>query len=267
MNRTGMLIVLVIAALTGLLFGLFPQLDIKISALFFNSASQSFLNDRAVLGGVHWAAAARDISMWVVTSLAVPAAVALLFKLLIPGTRLAMPARAIMVLLLTLALAPGLLTNVVLKEHWGRPRPIDVRDFAGPDRFMPWWDPRGQCPRNCSFVTGEGSGAFWTLAPAALAPAPLRPFAYTAAVGFGAAVGTLRMAYGGHFLTDVVSSGVFTFIIIWVVHGAFYRWTTSAISDEELESYLERLLDRVHIPVGRAILRVGSLLGRTLGCI
>ena len=58
----------------------------------------------------------------------------------------------------TLALAPGLLTNVILKSHWGRPRPIDVVEFGGDQHFVPWWDPRGDCPDNCSFVAGEPSG-------------------------------------------------------------------------------------------------------------
>ena len=71
-------------------------------------------------------------------------------------------------MLLTLVLAPGVVANLVFKEHWSRPRPIDVTEFGGSEHFRPWWDPRGDCPKNCSFVAGEPSGAFWTLAPAML---------------------------------------------------------------------------------------------------
>ena len=99
----------------------------------------------------------------------------------------------------TLALGPGLLTNVLLKSHWGRPRPIDIVAFGGDQHFVPWWDPRGECPDNCSFVAGEPSGAFWTLAPAALVPPPWRALATVAALAFGAGLGLVRAGGGGIF--------------------------------------------------------------------
>jgi membrane-associated phospholipid phosphatase len=145
------------------------------------------------------------------------------------------------------------LTNVLLKEHWGRPRPIDVGEFAGNETFVAWWDPRGSCLHNCSFVAGEGSGAFWALAPAALAPPQLRPLAYGAALAFGAATGTLRIAFGGHFFSDVVFSGVFTFLIIWVVHGLLYRWPRPAISDAALEAAIGRTLLPIHAPCANLV--------------
>jgi hypothetical protein len=49
-----------------------------------------------------------------------------------------------------LAGTSGLLVNGVLKEHWGRPRTIDVAQFGGIEHFVAWWDPRGDCPKNCS---------------------------------------------------------------------------------------------------------------------
>ena len=78
--------------------------------------------------------------------------------------------RAVVFLITTLALAPGLMANLILKDHWGRPRPYTITEFNGDAQFIPWWDPRGGCDANCSFVAGEGASSFWTLAPAALAP-------------------------------------------------------------------------------------------------
>src|SRR6516225_9596504 len=158
MNRTGLLIALVVAAATGLLFGLYPRLDIDISAWFFDPVTQGFPAGRTTGSGVSWPAWGREFAMWVVTALAVPAGVTLLGKLLRPGMRMLIPARAAVLLVTTLLLAPGLLTNVLLKEHWGRPRPIDVREFTGRQTFVAWWDPRGGCLHNCSFVAGEGAG-------------------------------------------------------------------------------------------------------------
>ncbi len=86
-----------------------------------------------------------------------------------------------------------------------------MHQFGGDYRFTPWWDPRGDCPDNCSFIAGEPSGAFWTLAPAALAPPEWRPLAYGAALAFGVGIGVLRIAGGAHFFSDVVFAGVFMY--------------------------------------------------------
>ena len=256
MNRTGLVIALAVGAVTGLVFGFFPQLDLKISGLFFDPETRQFtLLHQVLLQQLTWPAHLRDASMWIVAAPAVLAGIALAAKCVVPTTRLRVPGRAIVFLLASLALAPGLLVNVALKEHWDRPRPIAVREFNGPDRFVPWWDPRGTCGHNCSFVAGEASGAFWTLAPAALAPAPARIFAYAAAIGFGSAVGTLRMAFGAHFFTDVVFAGVFTFLIVWLVHAALYRWRGTAISDAAIERAIERVFMPPHAALFRLVAR------------
>jgi len=79
-----------------------------------------------------------------------------------------------------------------------------VVELGGTQPFMQWWDWRGKCDGNCSFVSGEASGAYALLAPAAVVPAPWRIAAIGAAVGYGTAVGLLRVAVGGHFSTDVI---------------------------------------------------------------
>jgi membrane-associated PAP2 superfamily phosphatase len=165
-------------------------------------------------------------------------------KLVRPRWPLLVPGRAIVLMLVTLALAPGVLANVVLKEHWGRPRPIDVAEFKGDEHFRPWWDPRGDCPRNCSFIAGDATGAFWTLAPAVVAPPAVRMLAVGAALAFGAGVGVLRMAAGAHFFSDVVFAGVFTLLVIWLTHGLIYRWRRTRITDETVERAIERLRGR-----------------------
>lgn len=238
MNCTGLLIALAIAAVVGVVFGLYPELDLRLSQPFYeiDRASNKFgLRTDEMLIIV------RELAMWLITAIAVVPGLALAIKIMWPRTRLKVPGRAIVFMLSTLALAPGLWANVILKDNWGRPRPIDVPQFGGAEPFKAWWDPRGVCLKNCSFVTGDGSGAFWTMAPAALAPPAWRPAAYATAIAFGAGVGVLRMSFGGHFLTDVVFAGVFTFIIIWLVHGYLYRWPRTRTTDEAIERGIERV--------------------------
>jgi lipid A 4'-phosphatase len=235
MNRTGLFAALAVAVLVGLLFGVYPDLDLRIAGLFFDQEKNEFaLRWRPHLGFL------RDAGMWVVALVVAPAVAALVLKLILPRRPLLIQGRAILFLLVTLALGPGLIVNVGLKDYWGRARPIDVPQFGGVEPFTPWWDPRGVCPKNCSFVAGEASGAFWTLAPAALAPPPWRAAAYVAAISFGTGVGLLRMAFGAHFISDVAFAGVFMFLLIWIVHGLIYRWPRTRLSGAAVDGWLTR---------------------------
>ena len=233
MNRTGLLIALGLALVIGLLFGIYPELDLKLAALFYDPAGASFPLKRNGL-----AAFARDGAMWVAWALALPALVAIVAKVARPDRPMLIPGRAAVFLLITILLSAVVLTNLTFKSYWGRPRPVVVTQFNGDQEFMPWWDPRGGCGRNCSFFSGEGATAFWTYAPAALTPPAWRPLAYVAATLFGVTTSVLRMAFGGHFFTDVAFAGVLMFILVWCMHGLLYRWRTRP-SDEAIERALE----------------------------
>lgn len=250
MHRTGLTISLTIGFAVGVICAVDPQLDLDIAGAFFNPALHLF--------GVNaqmWVQHSREAARVIITLLVLPAFLAILGKLIWPHRPMLIEARAAAFLIATLALGPGLLTNVILKDHWGRPRPIDVRQFGGDYRFTSWWDPRGDCPNNCSFIAGEPSGAFWTLAPAALAGPELLPLAYAAALAFGAGVGVLRIAAGAHFFSDVVFAGVFMYLLIWLIHGLIYRWPATRIDEaaaerrlaeagEKLAALARRLRDR-----------------------
>jgi len=236
MNRTGLFIALGLALVTASLFGIHPELDLKLAALFYDATSKSFPLKLNTL-----AAIARDGAMWIAWALAAPAILALLAKLVRPDRPLLISGRAMVFLLVTLILSAGVLTNLTFKSYWGRPRPVVVTQFNGPDQFVAWWDPRGSCGRNCSFFSGEGATAFWTYAPAALAPPAWRPLAYTAATLFGVTTSVLRMAFGGHFFTDVAAAGLVTFIMVWLAYAFIYRWPSTRLSDQGIEAALMRL--------------------------
>jgi lipid A 4'-phosphatase len=235
MNRTGLFSALALALVVGLLFGLYPELDLKLAALFYDPQTRNFPLK------LNWIASlVRDAAMWIAWGLAAPAIVALVVKLLRPDRPLIMSGRAVVFLLVTMTLSAGVLTNLTFKSYWGRPRPVLVREFAGDLPFVPWWDPRGGCTRNCSFFSGEGATAFWTLAPAALAPPAWRPLAYTAATIFGAVTSGLRMAFGGHFFTDVAIAGIVTFLVIWLAFALIYRWSSTRLTDAQIDAALTR---------------------------
>ena len=235
MNRTGLLVALALALVIELLFGIYPELDLKLAALFYDPATRSFplkFNSDAEF--------ARDAAMWFAWALALPALAALVIKLLRPNRRLLISGRAVVFLLITLILAAGVLTNFTFKSYWGRPRPVVVAQFNGPQAFVPWWDPRGTCAHNCSFFSGEGATAFWTYAPAVLTPPAVRPLALAAATLFGVGTSVLRMAFGGHFFTDVATAGLVTFLAIWLAYAYIYRWPRTRLTDEGIDAALTR---------------------------
>src|SRR5260370_1097250 len=126
MNRTGLFIALALALVVGLLFGIYPELDLKLTALFYDPAARNFPLKLNTL-----AAIARDGAMWIAWGLALPAIVAPLVKLMRPERPLLIPGRAVVFLLVTITLSAGVLTNLTFKSYWGRPRPVTVTQFNG----------------------------------------------------------------------------------------------------------------------------------------
>jgi lipid A 4'-phosphatase len=251
MNRTGLTIALTIGFVAGLICAVDPQLDLDLARVTFDPNRQLF--------GVNaqpWVQHTREAARAIITFLVLPAFIAILGKLIFPRRRMLIEGRAALFLIATLALGPGVLTNLVLKNHWGRPRPIDVQQFGGRYHFTPWWDPRGDCPDNCSFIAGEPSGAFWTLAPAVLAPPELRVVTYGAAIAFGVGIGALRMGAGAHFFSDVVFAGVFMYLLVWAMHGLIYRWRATRLSEESI--------DRVLADAGESLAAMAAAVARQL---
>ena len=237
MNRTGLIITLTIAAVVGLVFGLHPQLDVAVSRPFY----RILYHKHYVFGMRLWPnlMLVHVFALRSIFILVAPAIAAVIGKILFPRRKMLISGRAAFFLIATIVLGPGLLVNVALKNHWGRPRPIDIVQYGGNQHFVAWWDPRGDCPANCSFVSGDVATAAWSLAPAALAPPRWRLVAYGVAFAFTAAMAAMRIIAGGHFLTDTVFAGVFTFLLIWLVHGPLYRWPPP-LSDAAIKRAIAR---------------------------
>jgi membrane-associated PAP2 superfamily phosphatase len=241
MTRAGLVTVLVITVIGGAVFAIDPSLDLAIAGHFFSATKHSFIS-------APWLDGLRTAARFVVTLVAAPAFVAVVMKLIAPQRAMLIPGRAALLMIASLAIGPGLVSNVILKDHWHRPRPYQVAEFGGPLRFVPWWNPRGECRSNCSFVAGEPSGAFWTVAAASYAPLSWRPAAYATAVAFGIAVGVVRMAAGGHFASDVLFAGVLTILTIWLAHRAIYRWFGGWLTDDAIERAVASLVRRPQKP-------------------
>lgn len=236
MNRTFLLAVALPLAVAGLVLALRPDLDLAVSRLFWREGEGFWL------AGHGWAGFLRHVSMWPTIGLGVAALVSLGQHILAPASRQFMSARAALFLSLTVLLGPVLLVNGLLKEHWDRARPVHVSEFGGAWRFTPWWRPGDgtECRTNCSFISGEASGAAWLVAPALLAPPQVRPVAVAAAGLYVVVVSGLRIAFGGHFLSDTLLAVLATLLIVAFAH----RWLVrppDGLSELTVDARLARL--------------------------
>lgn len=112
-------------------------------------------------------------------------------------------------LTLCLFIGPLVVSNIGLKDHWGRARPRDVIEFGGAKAFTPVFPPSDQCDRNCSFVSGEASSIYIIFFAAAFLLRKHARRMVLLGIILGSLAGLIRVAQGGHFLSDVVFAGVF----------------------------------------------------------
>ncbi len=199
---------LVLCAVVLAVLAVKPDLDLRFASLFYVVPSH-FVADTplgrvvrytawvapfVLLGGLALSSLAARLGLW--------------------PSHLALSGRNLLFVVLSFALSPGLLVYGTFKPLAHRPRPHSVSAFGGPDTFRPFIRFDGACTRSCSFPSGETAGSLWTLAPASLVPAPWRGAALGAALVFGAATGLLRIAFGGHFLSDVFGAAFFTLLSV-----------------------------------------------------
>jgi lipid A 4'-phosphatase len=236
------IILVALGVLTGIIFAVDPSLDLQVASFFRNLVFRPELRPFDLVNEI-----VRQSGPFVIVAAIAPAVIAVVIRTFWPMRPTRMSARAALFLIASLAVGPGLLVNGVLKEGWARPRPGMVTEFGGDYAFMPWWDPRGTCDSNCSFVSGETSSAVWMTAPALLVPAPWRYTALGIAGLYSGVVAALRMLAGGHFLSDVIFAAIFTGLVIWTVHGFLFRWPATRPDDDALDAMLEKF--------GRAIAR------------
>jgi lipid A 4'-phosphatase len=117
--------------------------------------------------------------------------------------------------LLVFLIGPGLIVNVILKDHWGRPRPRQVDLFGGSVPYHYVWQP-GYAGIGKSFPCGHSAAGFFLITPYFALRSRKRRLALTFLVigmTYGSLMGFGRIAQGGHFLSDVVGSGVIVYAV------------------------------------------------------
>jgi lipid A 4'-phosphatase len=182
------------------LFLMFPQVDIWVSSLFFKPDTQFYMH------GYPWV-------VFIDNSAEIFAWGLVLFCLFFLGinTRFwGLTKKDLIFILLVFALAPGLVVNVIFKNHWGRARPSKIEQFGGHKKFTPAFVLSKECERNCAFVSGHASIGF-ALVALGFVKRKHGAKITAAAMASGAIIGLARLARGAHYLSDIV----FAFFIVY----------------------------------------------------
>jgi lipid A 4'-phosphatase len=214
-----------------------PAIDIWFTGLFAANNRGGF-----PVGTLPFFQFLRAINQWLSAIIPVTLIILVIVKIARPDRPSIVPPAKTLFILATQALGPGIVVNLILKGNWGRPRPNDVALFGQGDLpFVPPWYVTNYCPGNCSFVSGEGSSAIWLLSLAVLVPKQWRMTAIKGIVAFAVAASLNRIAFGGHYLSDVLIAWGLTLLIMAVVYRYVIERPLPWFENGRLEADLTRL--------------------------
>ena len=190
---------IVFLILASLLLTIGPTFDIFSSGLFYLGKSKFYLQSYSLITVVF-----REITLPIIG----------VYVLILPVLSMFLPIKKlffnytfsikeIIYIWLAFVGSLGIFINLVLKTFWGRARPNDVLQLGGGDVYSPWYKITDECLNNCSFVSGDASVGFSLLVLFFITRKTI--YCYLAVV-LGSLLGLIRIAEGGHFLSDVVFS-------------------------------------------------------------
>ncbi len=123
-------------------------------------------------------------------------------------------------ILLVIALGPGLVVNLVFKDHWGRPRPAQITEFGGHHHYIPPLQLGNTGEK--SFTCGHCSVGFMFFALYFLAR-KRKPLYLALTLALSVTLGLTRLSAGGHFLSDILWSGYLVFFVAWLLYYLWYE--------------------------------------------
>lgn len=198
---------LILSVVTGAFFLLFPRVDLAISGLFFDGVRFPLQHHPVT----HFLREALQIVMLTLILLSVAG---LALRYFAQRQLFSIGWRRWLFVALCLLIGPGLVANTLLKDNWGRPRPVQTEDFGGNFAFAP---PvliiSDACQQNCSFVSGEGAMAFMTGFVILGLFGLSSNLAIALALLYGAFGSALRIMMGGHYFSDTLFAGLFMAMI------------------------------------------------------
>jgi len=196
----------------------FPEIDIAVSQRFFDG--ERFYNN-----GLFWEDTLnRSVKPLLILFFLLPLAI-YIYNRVTKKELLGINSKVMLYIVLVLTLAPGLIVNLVLKDNWGRERPTKIVEFGGEKEFTPAFVITGG--EGHSFSSGHAAAAFSLIGFALLAKRRKRLW-MTLAISYGIGVSLSRIAAGGHFLSDVVTSFFIVYITTHILYLVVFKRESDA---------------------------------------
>jgi len=207
---------IILTGIATIMFAIFPELDLAVSAMFYGPTELDFIYKRNSIVYFFFDIVPLLSKLFIATCLIYLIYISVKYK----SFKKTIASWA-MFLVISGAIGPGIVVNYVFKEHSGRARPSQVIEFGAKKEFTPVLTVSNQCQTNCSFSSGHASMAFYFTAIAYVAAHLYFTRIYLLGLGFGAVVGLSRIIMGGHFISDVLASA---FVVLLFNHLIYYLW-------------------------------------------
>ncbi len=212
LSRSCFIIILILFILFSLFFLFLPQMDIKISHLFFQT-DHFILKKQYIKWHLNYF---RFFFEWFTWAFLTVLALLLILGIFFEKIQNYVNIKVCLFLLICFSLVPGLIVNEILKSHWGRARPYQTVNFGGGKQFTPPWVISQECKRNCSFSSGETANVFCYLA--LLFVIRRKKWIFFGVTLFGVLMVIERVAQGDHFFSDALISFFLDYLFIWIFY-------------------------------------------------
>ena len=201
---------------------IYPSADIGFSSIFYRGDNQFFVQHYLVSSAYFYEFVVRDVFLPLIVIFL------LLFPIIIKFSKYLKNRFHLynfkirdIVFIWTSALIITGVVSFLLKNLWGRARPVDTTIFDGDKIFTPWTFYSTQCLDNCSFVSGDASVGFFIACFYYITKN--NKFLYLS-IAIGLIIGIVRIGAGAHFLSDILMSFVVVNMILHITRYLFVKW-------------------------------------------
>lgn len=235
-----LLLALLVTLTLSAVFVTFPQIDIALSRLFYVEG-QGF-----PAGSITALNTFRAFGQYFPLTLTIVLVIGLVLKLVYPSRPSLFPPRFTLYFASLFLLGPALLVNGIFKPLFDRPRPRNTVEFGGQDAFIHAWALGGDFFDDRSFVSGEAAVVVCLIPLAFFVPVVWRRCVFWLLSLFAALTALNRIAFGAHFLSDVlIAAGLMATLSIALAY-VFYGRTGANACDIKLEAAMTDLGCRLH---------------------
>lgn len=200
-------------------FSFFPNVDLWFSSFFYEEGKGFIYRDNPITVFFY------DAIVVLIYTVIFGIVLTTIIKKIRPDYLAYITYRNLAFLFFALILVPGIIIHWGFKDNWGRARPVNIEQYGGNDKYTPFYEIKEK-KENKSFMSGHVSAAFYFASFAYLATGRRRKLIYSSTLILGTITGLVRVMQGGHFLSDVVFTGLLTLIIIHLLYSAMYKKKT-----------------------------------------